>query len=203
MIRRATEGDAEGIAQLLHTVVSERVYSAIDRAWTADEQQAYLGSLSDREAVHVAVADSDLVVGCQTLDLYSSVLRSMSHVAQLGTFILPSWRGQGVGQMLFHTTRHFALSAGYRKLVIQVRASNAPALSFTGASASSNAGGWRVRSSSTAATTTRSSWRSSWSEPTPNSQPQLPSQARWELVFEIGNWRLRLKSCLLMFLALC
>ena len=130
VIRRATEGDAEGIAQLLHTVVSERVYSAIDRAWTADEQQAYLRSLSDREAVQVAVADSDLVVGCQTLDLYSSVLRSMSHVAQLGTFILPSWRGQGVGQRLFHTTRHYALSAGYRKLVIQVRASNAPALSF-------------------------------------------------------------------------
>jgi L-amino acid N-acyltransferase YncA len=130
VIRRATEGDAEGVAQLLHTVVSERVYSAIDRAWTADEQQAYLGSLSEREAVHVAVADSGLVVGCQTLDQYSSVLRSMSHVAQLGTFILPSWRGQGVGQTLFHTTRRFALSAGYRKLVIQVRASNLSALSF-------------------------------------------------------------------------
>src|SRR5262245_12524907 len=83
VIRRATGADADGIAQLLHTVVSERVYSAIDRAWTADEQQAYLGSLSEREAVHVAIASSGLVVGCQTLDLYSSVLRSMSHVAQL------------------------------------------------------------------------------------------------------------------------
>ena len=129
-IRRATDQDAEGIARVLDAVVSERVHSAIDRAWTTEEQRRYLASLSDREAVHVAIADSGLVVGCQTLDLYSPVLRSMAHVAQLGTFILPSWRGQGVGAALFHTTRRFALSAGYRKLVIQVRASNAPALSF-------------------------------------------------------------------------
>jgi L-amino acid N-acyltransferase YncA len=129
-IRRATDQDAEGIARVLDAVVSERVHSAIDRAWTTEEQRRYLASLSDREAVHVAIADSGLVVGCQTLDLYSPVLRSMAHVAQLGTFILPSWRGRGVGAALFHTTRRFALSAGYRKLVIQVRASNAPALSF-------------------------------------------------------------------------
>jgi RimJ/RimL family protein N-acetyltransferase len=129
-IRRATERDAEAIAQLLHTVVSERMHSAIDRAWTADEERAYIKGMSDREAMHVALADSGLVVGCQALDLYSSVLRSMSHVAQVGTFVLPSWRGRGVGQTLFQTTRRFALSAGYRKLVIQVRASNASALSF-------------------------------------------------------------------------
>jgi L-amino acid N-acyltransferase YncA len=129
-IRRATDHDAEGIARVLHTVVSERVHSAIDRAWTTEEQQEYLRSLSDREAVHVAIADSGLVVGCQTLDLYSPVLRSMAHVAQLGTFILPSWRGRGVGETLFHTTHRFALSAGFRKLVIQVRASNSSALSF-------------------------------------------------------------------------
>jgi L-amino acid N-acyltransferase YncA len=129
-IRRATERDAEGIARVLHTVVSERVHSAIDRAWTTEEQRRYLTTLSDREAVHVAIADSGLVVGCQTLDLYSSVLRSMAHVAQVGTFILPSWRGRGVGETLFYTTRRFALSVGYRKLVIQVRASNLSALSF-------------------------------------------------------------------------
>jgi RimJ/RimL family protein N-acetyltransferase len=129
-IRRATGRDAEGIARLLHDVVSERVHSAIERAWTTEEQQSYLTSLSGREAVHVAVDGSGLVIGCQTLDLYSPVLHSMAHVAQLGTFIVPSWRGRGVGATLFQTTRQFALSVGYRKLVIQVRASNSPALSF-------------------------------------------------------------------------
>ena len=54
----------------------------------------------------------------------------MAHVGQVGTFVLPSWRGQRVGRALFDVTRPFAVSAGYRKMVIQVRASNASALSF-------------------------------------------------------------------------
>ena len=80
--------------------------------------------------MHVAIADSGLVVGCQSLDMYSPILSSLAHVAQIGTFILPAWRRQRVGQALFDVTRRFALSAGYRKLVITVRASNASALSF-------------------------------------------------------------------------
>jgi L-amino acid N-acyltransferase YncA len=129
-IRKAVAGDAEGIAAVMHAVVAERVHSAIDRAWTADEERRYLASLSSREAFHVAVADSGQVVGCQSLELYSTVLTTMSHVAQVGTFVLPSWRGRGVGPALFEATRPFAVRAGYRKLVITVRGSNAPALSF-------------------------------------------------------------------------
>jgi RimJ/RimL family protein N-acetyltransferase len=129
-VRRATEQDAEGIAGIMHAVASERVHSAIDRAWTAEQERSYLASLSPREAFHVAIAESGEVVGCQSLERYSAFLTSMAHVGQVGTFILPSWRGQRVGQALFAVTRPFALSAGYRKIVIQVRASNASALRF-------------------------------------------------------------------------
>jgi len=129
-VRRAVAGDAPGIATVMHAVVSERVHSAIDRAWGAEEERRYLESLSSREAFHVAVADSGLVVGCQSLERYSTVLTTMSHVAQVGTFVLPSWRGRGVGPALFELTRPFAIAAGYRKIVITVRGSNAPALSF-------------------------------------------------------------------------
>jgi RimJ/RimL family protein N-acetyltransferase len=129
-IRRATVEDAAGVATVLRSVVSERVHSAIDRSWTADQQRSYLESLSPREAFHVAIAASGDLIGYQSLDLYSSVLPSMAHVGQLGTFLLPEWRGRGVGQALFSATTHFAAAAGYRKLVIQVRASNASAQAF-------------------------------------------------------------------------
>jgi ribosomal protein S18 acetylase RimI-like enzyme len=129
-VRKACAGDADGIAGVMHAVASERVHSAIDRAWTADEERRYLDSLSSREAFHVAVADSGLVVGCQSLERYSTVLTTMSHVAQVGTFVLPSWRGRGIGPALFRVTQPFAIAAGYRKIVITVRGSNAPALSF-------------------------------------------------------------------------
>src|SRR5262245_35010636 len=129
-IRKATADDAPGIASLMHAVVSERAYSAIDRAWSADEERRYLESLSSREAFHVAIAGSGEIVGSQSLELYSPVLTTMSHVAQVGTFVRPSWRGRGIGPALFAATRPFAVACGYRKIVITVRASNAAALSF-------------------------------------------------------------------------
>jgi RimJ/RimL family protein N-acetyltransferase len=129
-VRRASVDDAAGIARVLAAVTAERVYSAIDRAWTADEQRAYLASISPREAFHVAVVPSGEIVGYQSLDLYSPILPSMAHVGSLGTFLLPEWRGRGVGRALFAVTRQFADAAGYRKLVIQVRASNAAARTY-------------------------------------------------------------------------
>ena len=129
-VRRASPDDADGIATVLDTVARERVHSAIERAWTADEQRRYLASLSPREAFHVAIAETGEVVGYQSLDLYSTILPSMAHVAALGTFLLPAWRRHGVGQALFDATRQFASLAGYRKFVIQVRASNLSAQAF-------------------------------------------------------------------------
>jgi RimJ/RimL family protein N-acetyltransferase len=129
-IRRATADDAGALVSVLERVVAERVHSAIDRAWPPDQQRRYLESLSSREAFHVAIAASGAVIGYQSLDLYSRILGSMAHVGHVGTFLLPEWRGRGVGRALFDETMRFAASAGYRKLVIQVRASNAPAQAF-------------------------------------------------------------------------
>jgi ribosomal protein S18 acetylase RimI-like enzyme len=130
LVRRALPADAEGVARVLDVVAGERIHSAIERAWTAAEQRTYLASLSSREAFHVAISASGQIVGYQSLDLYSPILSSMAHVGQLGTFLLPEWRRRGVGVALFDTTRRFAASNGYNKLVIQVRASNVSAQAF-------------------------------------------------------------------------
>ena len=132
-IRRATEADAGGIAHVLASVVARRGLSAIDRAWPPEEQRTYLLGLSEREAFHVAETSGGAIVGYQSLDRYSTILTSMSHAGTLGTFVLPEWRGRGVGRALFEATRRFANAAGYRKLVIFVRATNQPAQAFYGA----------------------------------------------------------------------
>ena len=39
-IRRATPDDADGVSMVLQSVLSERIHSAIDRAWTAGQQRS-------------------------------------------------------------------------------------------------------------------------------------------------------------------
>jgi RimJ/RimL family protein N-acetyltransferase len=129
-IRRATPDDAAGIAGVVATVVAERVYSAVDPAWTPDEERRYLEGLSPRQAVHVAIDPRGAIVGLQVLDFWSSALKSMAHVGHVGTFMLPAWRGRGVGQRLWQCTLPLAREVGYRKLVIHVRGSNPDAQAF-------------------------------------------------------------------------
>jgi len=129
VIRPARPDDAAGIVSVLEAVVAERRYSAIDRVWPVADERTHLESFSPREAVHLALDDGGIIVGLQILDRWSP-LESMSHVGQLGTFLLPSWRRKGVGRRLWESTVAFARDAAYRKIVIYVRASNADGQAF-------------------------------------------------------------------------
>ncbi len=129
-VRKASPPDAGGIVRVLKAVAAERIHSAIDKVWTVEQETRYLESLSPRETFHVAVDESGEIVGFQSLDLWSSLLPSMAHVGQAGTFLLPDWRGQGVGRRLWQATEAFAKESGYRKIAIQVRATNAAAQGF-------------------------------------------------------------------------
>jgi ribosomal protein S18 acetylase RimI-like enzyme len=129
-VRQATADDSAGIVAIWQTVAAERIYSAIDQPWTIDQERAYLSSRSPREATQVAVDESGRIIGFQSLDLWASTINSMSHVAQIGTHLLPEWRRRGVGRALFAATQAFARGAAYSKLVILVRASNESAQRF-------------------------------------------------------------------------
>ena len=130
IIRRALPADAGGIAAVLEVIAAERIHSAIDQPWTAAQERHYLESLSPREAIHLAIDNRQGIVGVQTLDVWSPILTSMAHVGQVGTFLLPQWRGRGLGRQLWGATVAFAREAGYRKFVIHVRSSNLAARAF-------------------------------------------------------------------------
>jgi ribosomal protein S18 acetylase RimI-like enzyme len=107
-------------------ITAERIHSAVVTAWRKEQQRSCIGSLSAREVIHLAEEDGQ-VIGFQSLDLWSAILDSMAHVGQVGAFVLPHAPGCGVGRALWGRTREFAIAAGYRKIVIYVRASNAAA----------------------------------------------------------------------------
>ncbi len=129
-IRRATEDDAAAIRAILGVIAAERIYSAIDQPFSLEQQREYMRSLSTREAFFIAEDEAGRVLGYQSLDRWSALFGSMSHVAQLGTFLLPEARGSGVGHALAERSLVFAREAGYEKIVIQVRGSNGRAQSF-------------------------------------------------------------------------
>jgi ribosomal protein S18 acetylase RimI-like enzyme len=130
VVRQATQADAEAIIAILEGIAAERIYTAIDRPWSADWQRRYLISLSPREAIHVAETAQKSIVGYQTFELSAPTLDSMAHVAQIGTFVAPEWRRCGVGDALFRATVDFARQRDFSKFVIQVRASNVGAQTF-------------------------------------------------------------------------
>jgi ribosomal protein S18 acetylase RimI-like enzyme len=129
-IRRAAPGDAEAIIAILEGIASELIYSAISEPWSVDQQRNHLLALSPREAIHVAESKEGRVLGYQILERWAPTLGSMSHVGQIGTFVTPDCRGQGIGQALFKRTLEFARNCDYLKFVIQVRSSNLLAQAF-------------------------------------------------------------------------
>lgn len=130
-IRKAVPTDAQGITDVVAGVARERIHSAITDAWPARKQREFMLAQSAREGVFVALnADDEAVVACQFLDLYSSILPAMSHVASIGTFVRPEFRGHGLGKQLWRATKAYAVVNGYTKAAIQVRGSNLAAQGY-------------------------------------------------------------------------
>ena len=128
-IRRATSEDAASISAVWEIVCAERVYTAVNRPFTPQQERDYIASLSGREGVFLAEVDNR-VVGFQSLDLWAKYTDSFDHVGVMGTIILPAWRRQGIGHRLAEHVLDFACANGYEKIVVYVRAGNAGAQAF-------------------------------------------------------------------------
>ncbi|BDC50369.1 hypothetical protein F183_A26850 [Bryobacterales bacterium F-183] len=129
-IRKAIPEDAQGITDVVSEVARERIHSAITDGWPTKKQREFILGQTAREAVFVAIGDDGQVIGCQFLDLYSAILPSMSHVAAIGTFVRPQFRGSGLGKQLWRATKAYAVVNGYTKAAIQVRGSNIAAQGY-------------------------------------------------------------------------
>jgi len=129
VIRRATPDDARVISAVWEVICAERAYTAVNRPFTPQQEREYIVSLSHREAIFLAEVDGR-VAGFQSLDLWAKYTDSFDHVGVMGTFVLPEWRGKGIGRHLAEHSFGFARANGYEKIVIYVRAGNLDAQAF-------------------------------------------------------------------------
>jgi ribosomal protein S18 acetylase RimI-like enzyme len=128
-VRRATPDDAEVISAIWEVVCAERVFTAVSRPFTPQQERDYIMSLSEREGIFLAGVDGQ-IAGFQSLDLWAKYADSFDHVGVMGTIILPEWRRKGVGHRLAEHTLEFGRANGYEKVLIYVRAGNTGAQAF-------------------------------------------------------------------------
>ena len=128
-IRKATINDAKMISKIWEIICREKVYSAVNKPFTVEQEREYIKSLSNREGVFIAY-NEDQVIGFQTLDEWSKISDSFSHVGSIGTFIKPEYRGVGIGKKLAEFVFQFAKQKGYEKLIIYIRSTNISAQNF-------------------------------------------------------------------------
>jgi GNAT superfamily N-acetyltransferase len=128
-IRPVTLDDAEGVLEVLNSVVREQKYSAFDRILTVGEERQFISSLGERSGFFVAELDGR-IVGFQTIEPFATYTSAMDHVGIMGTFVHADFRGQGIGRQLAEASFKFAQEKGYEKAVIYVRASNRSAQKF-------------------------------------------------------------------------
>jgi len=129
LIRKANPQDADDISALWTIICSERIYTAVNKPFTPQQEKEYITSLSDREGIFLA-EKQDRIIGFQTLDKWARFTDSFNHVGTIGTFVHPEWRGKKIGRKLADYTFNFARKNNYEKLVIYIRANNTIAIKF-------------------------------------------------------------------------
>ncbi len=129
-IRPVTLDDAEGVLEVLNSVVRERKYSSFNRILTVEEERQFISSLGERSGFFVAELDGR-IIGFQSIEPFATYNTSaMDHVGIMGTFVHADFRGQGIGRQLAEASFKFAQEKGYEKAVIYVRTSNKAAQEF-------------------------------------------------------------------------
>jgi L-amino acid N-acyltransferase YncA len=127
-VREVRLEDAEGIINVLNPIIETKKYSAMVRRLTLERQQNYMQHFPEHGIFHVAVDESETIVGLQSLEPIATYTTAFDHVGEIGTFVDLTLRGQGISKKLFEATYIKAKEKGYEKLFAYVRADNPVAL---------------------------------------------------------------------------
>lgn len=128
-IRKANAEDAKEISHIWEIICAEKIYTAVSKHFTTEQERRYIINLTDREGIFVAEKEGQ-IIGFQSLDKWAEYSDSFDHVGVIGTFILPKWRNKMIGSQLAEYTFNFARNNDYEKTIIYVRAKNSGAIAF-------------------------------------------------------------------------
>jgi len=120
-IRPAMALDAVSMARLLNAIIDQGGASAITAQVSSNELADWMAANDGRAAWHVAVNDSEDVVGFQWIE---SADYLPPEAAEIATFVRIGQTGLGIGSRLFDATRAAARAMGYKWINANIRADN-------------------------------------------------------------------------------
>jgi L-amino acid N-acyltransferase YncA len=129
LIREAQVADAQGIIDLLNPIIIDGKNTALDTAFTLEEEELFIRNFPESGIFNIAFnQSSSSVVGFQNVEPFAGFTHSFDHVGVIGTYVATQFRRQGVASRLFEATFSLAKAKGYEKLFAYVRADNENAL---------------------------------------------------------------------------
>lgn len=127
IITRVKEKYIESYWKTFEIVASERKYLGTVNGFSLDETKKFIQDSIKNSQPHFFVVDeNDEVVGwCDIMPIDSEALQLIGY---LGIGLLKEYRGKGIGQQLLESTIQVAIQKGFKKVELEVRASNARAI---------------------------------------------------------------------------
>lgn len=123
------EAHAAGFHACLDTVARERRYLAQIEALPLERIEGFVrDSVRDDAVQFVALDAGERVVGWA--DVFPEWAHAVRHVGTLGMGVHPAWRGRGIGTRLLQACLDKAAAKGLTRIVLDVRADNAPAIAL-------------------------------------------------------------------------
>lgn len=126
LIRPSRIEDAPAFSEAVTMVATERRYLATVDGYSVEETRAYLQRAAEGMLYQfVAEAHGRVIGAC---DIAPRRATGFTHVGVLGMFLLPEWRGHGIGNRLLETCLSAARRAGLERIELEVFADNAAAI---------------------------------------------------------------------------
>jgi L-amino acid N-acyltransferase YncA len=130
-IRPVRIEDAQGLVSVLNPLIQSGNSTALDRIFTAEQEQTFLSTFPARGVFNIAEQTNDsVIVGFQNVEPFAAYTDAFAHVGVIGTYVDRSGHRQGIGRLLFEATRIAAKEKGYEKLFAFVRTDNVAGLAF-------------------------------------------------------------------------
>lgn len=126
-VRPAMRLDTGSMASLLNEIIKIGGTTALVRPVTGDDLTEWMAVAPDSSAWHVALTESEQVVGFQWITPSDQL---PPEAAEIATFVQVGQTGLGIGSALFNATAKAAGSLGYVWIRANIRADNEGGLTY-------------------------------------------------------------------------